>query len=76
MKYKIAFVIPVFNRLEHNKECLKILEEQKDTKFFTRNEIIIIFVDDGSTDGTEAWIRENYPEVVVLRGGTCGTAEA
>ena len=68
MKYKIAFVIPVFNRLEHNKECLKILEEQKDTKFFTRNEIIIIFVDDGSTDGTEAWIRENYPEVVVLRG--------
>jgi GT2 family glycosyltransferase len=68
MMYKIAFVIPVFNRLENNKECLKFLEEQKDTKFFTKNEIIIIFVDDGSTDGTEAWIRENYPEVVVLHG--------
>jgi len=66
--YKIAFIIPVFNRLEHNKECLRILDQQKDTRFFKENENIIIFVDDGSTDGTEEWIHDNYPDVSVLRG--------
>jgi hypothetical protein len=37
---KIAFVIPVFNRLEYNKECLQLLEKQKITSFFRKNEII------------------------------------
>lgn len=68
MKYKIAFVIPVHNRLDYNKECLQILEQQKETLFFTNNEIHIILVDDGSTDGTGDWVRENMPEVIVLEG--------
>jgi len=68
MKYKIAFIIPVFNRLENNKECLRILDEHHESRFFQENEVIIIFVDDGSTDGTEEWIRDNYPDVIVLKG--------
>ncbi|MBA7528568.1 hypothetical protein ES705_20755 [subsurface metagenome] len=66
--YKISFIIPVHNRLEYNKECLGILDRQKDTSFFTKNEISIIVVDDGSTDGTKEWIEKNYPEVIVLVG--------
>ncbi|MEN8249994.1 MAG: glycosyltransferase family 2 protein [Bacteroidota bacterium] len=68
MKYKIAFVIPVHNRLEYNKECLQILEKQKETLFFSSNDIEIIVVDDGSTDGTGEWIRENRKDVIVLQG--------
>ena len=68
MKYRIAFVIPVHNRLKYNKECLQMLEKQKSTAFFRNNEISIIVVDDGSTDGTGDWIREHYPEVVILQG--------
>lgn len=65
---KIAFVIPVFNRLKYTQECLTILNQQKSTRFFKENEITIIVSDDGSRDGTEEWIHENYPEVIVLKG--------
>lgn len=68
MRFKIAFVIPVHNRLEYNKECLQILEQQKETKFFKNNDIEIIVVDDGSTDGTGDWIRQNRKDVTVLQG--------
>jgi GT2 family glycosyltransferase len=68
MKYTVTFVIPVHNRLDDTRECLQSLAEQKDTLFFKSNEIRIIVVDDGSTDGTGEWIKENYPEVLVLRG--------
>ncbi|MCP4310815.1 MAG: glycosyltransferase family 2 protein [Bacteroidetes bacterium] len=65
---KISFVIPVFNRLENNKQCLRDLDKHSESRFFKENEVVIIFVDDGSTDGTGEWIRANYPDVVVLRG--------
>ena len=65
---KIAFIIPVFNRLKYTKECLDILEQHKDTQFFKKNEISIIVSDDSSTDGTEEWIHSNHPNVIVLKG--------
>lgn len=65
---KIVIIIPVHNRIEYSKECLRILDQQKETRFFKNNDIEIIFVDDGSTDGTGDWIRTNYPEVIVLLG--------
>ena len=49
----IALIIPVFNRLEHTKECFQLLDKQKETRFFRENTIHVILADDGSTDGTE-----------------------
>ena len=65
---KIGFVIPVYNRLKYTQECLQILSEQRDSSFFKKNEIVTIVVDDGSTDGTEDWIKANFPDVIVLKG--------
>jgi len=64
----IPFVIPVYNRLAYTKDCLHLLKNYQDSSFFTKNNVPIIIVDDGSTDGTGDWIRENYPEVIVLKG--------
>ncbi len=65
---KIAFVIPVFNRLKYTRECLGILEQEKSSRFFIKNEVSIIVSNDGSTDGTNDWIRANHPDVIVLQG--------
>ena len=54
----IALIIPVFNRLDHTQECFHILDEQKKTKFFQNNTVRLILADDGSTDGTEEWVRK------------------
>lgn len=64
----IALIIPVFNRLDYTKECFHILDEQKGTEFFQKNVIHIILADDGSSDGTESWVKKHYPEVIILRG--------
>lgn len=66
--YSIAILIPVYNRLEQTKECLNILESQKDTLFFSQNKICVIVTDDGSSDGTSDYIQVNHPEVIVLHG--------
>lgn len=66
--YKIAIVIPVHNRLSYTKECLTNLEQQKNTSFYSKNEIITVVVDDGSTDDTSEYIRTKYPEVILLQG--------
>jgi N-acetylglucosaminyl-diphospho-decaprenol L-rhamnosyltransferase len=63
---KIAIVIPVHNGLTYTKKCLKSLEESyehvKKENFYT------ILVDDGSTDGTSDWVKENYPNVIICEG--------
>ncbi|GAA4437993.1 glycosyltransferase family 2 protein [Pontibacter saemangeumensis] len=58
----IYIVIPVFNRKEYTKECLESLRAQTNQGFS------VVIVDDGSTDGTEAMLRDEFPEVVVLKG--------
>lgn len=58
----ISIVIPVHNRRAFTRQCLACLAEQ------TYRNFQIIVVDDGSTDGTDAMIREEFPEVVVLTG--------
>lgn len=64
----ITFIIPVHNRLSCTQECLKILESHQESKFFTENIIKVIVVNDGSSDGTEEWIKMTYPEVIVING--------
>lgn len=58
----ISIVIPVHNRKEYTRQCLACLTAQ------TYRNFQIIVVDDGSTDGTDTMIQEEYPEVVLLKG--------
>lgn len=59
-KVDLFIVIPVFNRLNFTINCLKSLEAQS-----YQNHTVIL-VDDGSTDGTTAFVRGNFPRVIVL----------
>src|SRR4051794_654183 len=58
----IYIVIPVHNRLDATRKCLASLHNQTYTGFR------IVLVDDGSTDGTSEFVRESYPDVMVLSG--------
>ena len=58
----LYIVIPVFNRKEFTRECLLSLQAQTNTAFRT------IVVDDGSTDGTDQMLAEEFPGVEVVTG--------
>jgi GT2 family glycosyltransferase len=58
----ICVVIPVHNRIKFTRECLNSLRNQVQLADY------IIVVDDGSTDGTKEMLRDEFPEVIVLRG--------
>jgi GT2 family glycosyltransferase len=58
----IHIVIPVFNRKEYTKACLESLQAQTNQNFK------VVIVDDGSTDGTDQMLKEDFPEVDVLKG--------
>lgn len=57
-----AIVIPVHNGLEYTKRCLVALGR------VLSDPVMLVLVDDGSTDGTSAYIREHFPEAHLLRG--------
>ena len=62
----ISVVIPTYNRKPILEKCLLALEDQILNKLITSYEIIV--VDDGSTDDTLSWIKENkrhLPHVVL-----------
>ena len=50
----IHLIIPVYNRLNYTKNCLSSIHKQ-----INFNELNIIIVDDGSTDGTNDYIKKN-----------------
>jgi cellulose synthase/poly-beta-1,6-N-acetylglucosamine synthase-like glycosyltransferase len=56
-----VIVIPVHNRLDATRECLDSLQCQAYRHFQ------VVLVDDGSTDGTFDYIKEKYPEIILLR---------
>jgi GT2 family glycosyltransferase len=64
---KVSVVIPVFNNLNFTKACLKNLYLQKNS-LPKHSQLNIVLVDDGSTDGTFDWVKDNYPEVQIIRG--------
>src|SRR5215203_4444311 len=61
---RIAAVIPVYNRRDTTLQCLRSLSRIDRTGLDFR----VFIVDDGSTDGTSAAIREQFPEVEVVEG--------
>ena len=69
----VSVVIPTYNRKSILEKCLKALEKQTLNKNISNYEIVV--VDDGSTDGTPSWIRNNseiLPHVVLYEQEHCG----
>ena len=60
----IEIVTPVYNRRDITLQCLRSLSKIDDTGF----SVHIVIVDDGSTDGTEEAINEQFPAVEVIKG--------
>ncbi len=65
---KIGIIIPIYNGLDFTKKCLYNLYDSFKLNNIPDNEIDIIIVDDGSTDGSNKWISDNYPKVNILEG--------
>ena len=60
--YKLSVIIPVHNRREITRQCLKCLQKQ------TYSNFNIIVIDDGSTDGTSEMIKKDFPKIILLHG--------
>jgi len=59
----VAALVAVHNRLSLTQRCLQSLVGASNGA-----RLLIVVVDDGSTDGTTEWITEHFPEAVVLHG--------
>ncbi len=59
-----SVVIPTYNRKPILEKCLLALEQQK---LSTDHRYEVILVDDGSTDGTVAWLQEQTTRLSHLR---------
>lgn len=60
---RVSIIIPHWNGRHHLDDCLGSLRRQTFTDFE------VILADNGSTDGTQAFMREHYPEVCLLELG-------
>ena len=58
----VVAVVPIHNGLPHVLECLGCLSKQDHPNLY------VVVVDDGSSDGSAAAIRDHYPNVTVLNG--------
>ena len=59
MDLKVGVVIPCFNNLDVLKHSIPSVYS---------DDFLIIVFDDGSSDGTEKWIKENFPKIHYLKG--------
>lgn len=68
----VSVIVPSVDGRDLLADCLAGLRAQ----VFSRDRFEVIVVDNGSTDGTSAWLAAEYPEVVaVLLGENLGFAE-
>ncbi|HXH44043.1 MAG TPA: glycosyltransferase [Bradyrhizobium sp.] len=67
---RFSVVIPTFNRVDLLKETIASIKKQA----YQRYEVIV--VDDGSTDGTLAWLAKNEPGISVVRQNRKGPGAA
>lgn len=61
---RVSVVIPHWNGLAHLDVCLAALRRQ------TMTDHEVILVDNGSTDGSQAYVRQHYPEVRLVELGS------
>lgn len=61
IKPSVTVVIPTFNDWRHTQECLAHLTN-------SQYPLDIILVDDGSTDGTSANVKQYFPQVLLFQG--------
>jgi len=57
---KISVVIPHFNGIKILEACLKSLYKNRFKDFET------ILIDNGSTDGSQEWVKQNFPQVQLI----------
>jgi glycosyltransferase involved in cell wall biosynthesis len=72
----VSVVIPTYNRRPILEKCLDALERQRFEGGLDQYEVVV--VDDGSTDGTPAWLREDvgrFPHVRLVEQQHGGPAE-
>lgn len=68
---QVDLVIPTYNGREHLRNCLHAVQNQ------TFLDVTVIVVDDGSTDGTDTLMHDEFPEFQYLRlAGNQGFARA
>jgi GT2 family glycosyltransferase len=60
---KLSVIIPHWNGLQHLEVCLDSLRRQ------THPSYEVLLVDNGSTDGSQAFVRAHYPEVRLIELG-------
>lgn len=63
-RFRVEIVAPVHNRKQITLQCLRSIGRLRTDGF----DIYTVIVDDGSTDGTSEAIREQFPDVEVVRG--------
>lgn len=76
MKYKISFVIPVYNAKRYLKECVNSIILQPE---FYKNDIQIVLIDDGSTDASYAicdMYADMFENVKVIHNKNSGVSHA
>lgn len=62
MSSKVFVILPVYNRLDFTKKCLRGVKNQN----YANVETIVI--DDGSTDGSFEYIRRFHPQTHIIQG--------
>jgi GT2 family glycosyltransferase len=69
MDLKIAILIPIYNGLDYTKQSLDILVKSIATsQWKLKDDINIIVIDDGSTDGSALFVKQNFPDVIICSG--------
>lgn len=75
----LSVIIPTYNRLPILQKCVKAITEQTWTEDIGLRGYEVIVVDDGSTDGTLAWLQvttASLPHLKYLQQEHCGPAAA
>lgn len=59
-KTKVAFVVVGWNNKKLLRECFDSIHSQ------THKNIIVVYVDNNSSDGSVKWVEENYPSTIII----------